>query len=301
MGGVIDLYNAIRDALAGPMYQALIFLFHMLATVGIPSWGLTIILFTVLVKLVFWPLSAQQFKSSKAMQAIQPQLNELKKQHGKDKEKLMQEQMRLYKENRVNPMAGCLPMLIQFPIWIGLYQALYMLAGTVPGVAAFPGFDSPFLWVPNLAHPEGFPYALAILTGISQLVVQRMMQVNATDPQQKTMNQAMQFMPIMYIFISFSMPAGLVLYWVASNAFSMIQQSFYYGWSSVIPKGLIPALATSTPRPARPTVREETVRPEREPEPVNGRVATPTNGRVASPTTAAPSPAPRRAKKKRRK
>jgi len=306
LAAIGSLYNALRDALAGPMLDALMFLYHVLVTAGIPSWGLTIILFTILVKLVFWPLTAQQFKSSKAMQSLQPQLNELKKLHGKDKEKLMQEQMRLYKENRVNPMAGCLPMLIQFPIWIGLYQALYVLAGAVAGIPAQPGFNSPFLWVPNLAQPEGFPYALAILTGLSQLAVQRMMQVNATDPQQKTMNQAMQFMPIMYIFISFKMPAGLVLYWVASNVFSMIQQSFYYGWSSVIPSGLFGSATSSAVRaPARERgtrrapeslngarARTEEAAPEAAPESVNGRTA-PT-------AVASQSQAPRRPKKRKK-
>lgn len=303
LGSIGELYNGMRDALAGPMLQALMVLYHALGTIGIPSWGLTIILFTVLVKLVFWPLTVQQIRSSKAMQALQPQLNELKKQHGKDKEKMMQEQMRLYKENRVNPMAGCLPMLIQFPIWIGLYQALYLLAGTVPGVPAAPGFNFPFLWIPNLGQPEPLPI-LAILTGISQLVVQRMMQVNSTDPQQQTMNQAMQFMPIMYVVISLKMPAGLVLYWVASNVFSMIQQSFYYGWSSVLPSGLVASLRPNAPRS---TPRERASR--RPTKAINGSVASASepsaeltpgtvNGKV---TTATPSGmTPRRTKKRRK-
>jgi YidC/Oxa1 family membrane protein insertase len=282
LAAIGDLYTAMRDALAGPMLQALLFLYHALASVGIPSWGLTIILFTVLVKLVFWPLTVQQIRSSKAMQALQPQLNELKKQHGKDKEKLMQEQMRLYRENRVNPMAGCLPMLIQLPIWIGLYQALFLLSSQA-------GFASPFLWIHSLAQPEGFPYLFAILTGLSQLVVQRMMQVQTTDPQQKAMNQAMQFMPIMYIFISFRMPAGLVLYWVASNVFTMIQQSFYYGWRSVLPEGILPAAAPAVARPQRaPTPRPAA-------ETLNGRT-TPTA--TASPV--ATSTTPRRTKKRRK-
>jgi YidC/Oxa1 family membrane protein insertase len=247
------LYNGFRDTLAGPLTMLLTLLYGQLASVGLPSWGLTIVVFTVLVKLVFWPLTRQQLRASKAMQALQPQLSDLKKLHGKDKEKLMQEQMRLYKENRVNPMAGCLPMLIQMPIWIGLYQALFKLAET-PGFA-----NSQFLWIASLAAPEGFPFLLAILTAASQFIVQRMMQVNATDPQQKSMNQAMQFMPIMYLFISYRMPAGLVLYWVASNAFTMIQQSFYTGWKGVIPAGLIPGVGTKVPviienRPRRDAV-----------------------------------------------
>ncbi len=285
MGAIGDLYNAMRDALAAPMQVALVFLYQHLAALGIPSWGLTIILFTILVKLIFWPLTIQQFRSSKAMQALQPQLNELKKLHGKDKEKLMQEQMRLYRENRVNPMAGCLPMLIQLPIWIGLYQALYDLFGKNI-------LQGGFLWVANLAQPEPFPYLLAILTGLSQLVVQRMMQVPTTDPQQQTMNQAMQFMPIMYIFISFKMPAGLVLYWVASNVFTMIQQSFFYGWGSVLPAGL---LAAGTSAAARPAPRQRRAEPGQTEHPAVESL----NGR-ATPTAVAPPSPPRRPKKRRK-
>jgi YidC/Oxa1 family membrane protein insertase len=222
------IYNGLRNAIAIPMETLLVDLYQFLGGVGLANWGLTIIVFTLLVKLVFWPLSMQQLRASRAMQALQPQLNELKKKHGKDKEMLMQEQMRLYKENRVNPMAGCLPMLIQFPIWIGLYQALFLLKER-------PDFASRFLWVASLAQPEGFPFILALLTAGSQFVVQRMMAVRSTDPQQQSMNQAMQFMPLMYLVFAYSMPAGLVLYWVASNAFTMIQQSFYTGWSQVLP------------------------------------------------------------------
>jgi len=282
LAAIGQLYTGMRDALAGPMMVALQFLYHFLAGIGIPSWGLTIILFTIVVKLIFWPLTLQQIRSSRAMQALQPELNELKRLHGKDKEKLMQEQMRLYKENRVNPMAGCLPMLIQLPIWIGLYQALFLLAQN-------PDFASRFLWISNLAQPEGVPYLLAILSGASQFIVQRMMQVNSTDPQQQAMNQAMQFMPLMYIFIAFRMPAGLVLYWVASNVFTLIQQSFIYGWGSVLPGRRAPALAT----PATRAIREPAQRPAGNPSNVTS------NGTVATTTVAAPNPQ-RRAKKRRK-
>jgi YidC/Oxa1 family membrane protein insertase len=220
------------------MESLLVDLYHLLGTVGIANWGLTIIVFTLIVKLIFWPLSVQQIRASKAMQSLQPQLNELKKKHGKDKELLMQEQMRLYKENRVNPMAGCLPMLIQFPIWIGLYQALFLLQ---------PQLTGGFLWISSLAKPEGAPYILALLTAGSQFIVQRMIAVRSSDPQQQSMNQAMQFMPLMYLVFAYSMPAGLVLYWVASNVFTLIQQSFYTGWSQVWPFGASSsAAATAT-------------------------------------------------------
>lgn len=240
------LYNGAREAIAQPMEQLLIALYHVLGSAGLANWGLTIVVFTLLVKLVFWPLSMQQLRASRAMQALQPQLNELKKKHGKDKETLMKEQMQLYKENRVNPMAGCLPMLIQFPIWIGLYQALFFLKDH--------GFlTGQFLWISNLANPEGFPFILALLTAGSQFVVQRMMAVRSTDPQQQSMNQAMQFMPLMYLFFAYSMPAGLVLYWVASNVFTMVQQSFYTGWSQVLPRRTQPVSTAGIGRARPPT------------------------------------------------
>jgi YidC/Oxa1 family membrane protein insertase len=282
------LYNALRDDLAAPLQALLVIMYHALAGVGIPSWGLTIVLFTVLVKLVFWPLTVQQIKASRAMQSLQPQLSELKKQHGKDKEKLMAAQMELYKQNRVNPMAGCLPMLIQFPIWIGLYQALYSLAGTAD-------FAGGFLWIPSLALPEGFPYLLAILTAGSQFIVQRMMQVNTTDPQQKSMNQAMQFMPIMYLFISYRMPAGLVLYWVASNVFTLIQQSFYWGWRSAIPWRTAPAAALVSRSRREPVINP----PAAIPAPIRpvDAVAAPSNGVTSGVSSGV---APRRTKKRRK-
>jgi YidC/Oxa1 family membrane protein insertase len=280
------LYNGLRMAIAIPMETLLIDLYHLLGGIGLANWGLTIIVFTLLVKLVFWPLSVQQLRASRAMQALQPQLNELKKKHGKDKELLMQEQMRLYKENRVNPMAGCLPMLIQFPIWIGLYQALFLLkeSGQLSGG---------FLWIASLAQPEGLPYILAILTAASQFIVQRMMAVRSTDPQQQSMNQAMQFMPIMYLVFAYSMPAGLVLYWVASNVFTLIQQSFYTGWSQVWPLGGAGA-GSSTGG----TVRTRSAAPAL----VAGDSAQPRTATVdgTATRTAEPQTAVRRAKKRRR-
>lgn len=244
MQAIGDLYQSILHPLEALMQMLLTLLYQQLSNVGLASWGLTIVVFTILVKLIFWPLTVQQIRASKAMQSLQPHLNDLKKTHGKDREALAKAQMDLYKEHRVNPMAGCLPMVIQLPIWIGLYQALYALAKN-------PDFAGGFLWVHSLALPEGFPYILAILTAASQFIVQRMMAVNATDPSQKQMNQAMQFMPLMYLFFSVKMPAGLVLYWVASNVFTMIQQSFYYGWSSVMFWKPAPAVAAVPSKPRR--------------------------------------------------
>jgi YidC/Oxa1 family membrane protein insertase len=261
----LDIGQIWSVGVVGTLVAALQWLNESLVAVGlsgslISSWALTIILFTVVVKLATLPLTLQQLRSSKKMQEIQPQLQALQKQYGKDREKLTQEQMRLYKENNVNPAAGCLPMLVQMPIWIGLYQALYHLAGT-PEFA-----NSHFLWIANLAHPEIFNPAnptanptslifgwpphipiLALLTGVTQWVVQKMMTPPSNDPQQQMMQSMMQFMPLMFIVFSLSVPSGLVLYWVTSNVFSMIQQYFITGWGSLKPTPAVAGASGAAP------------------------------------------------------
>ena len=116
-------------------------------SIGIPySFGFAIILFTVLVRLATFPLNMQQIKSSKAMQELQPKMKELQDKYKNDREKLAQEQMKLYKEHGVNPLGGCLPMLVQMPIWFALYQALLQLS--TEGL-----LSEGFLWIPSLAGP----------------------------------------------------------------------------------------------------------------------------------------------------
>lgn len=223
MGGLLEYWHT---GVVGPLADALVVLTNFLG-----SYGLAIVVFTIAVKFILLPLTIQQIRSSKAMMEIQPKLKELQKKYGKDREKLMQEQMRLYKEHKVNPAAGCLPLLIQMPIWFGLYQALITLSGR-PEFA-----QSGFLWIRSLATVEGPPYILAILTGVTQWVIQRMMAPRTDDPQQKMMNQMMQFMPLMFMIFAFQVPAGLVLYWVTSNLFTFAQQYFTTGWGSLVPEG----------------------------------------------------------------
>ncbi len=223
--------------------RALVFLYETIQSFGFPSWGLAIILFTVIVKSLTLPLTLKSLRSTRRMQRLQPQLQTLQKQYKNDKERLMQEQMALYKEHGVNPVAGCLPMLVQMPVWIALYSALYHLSQTNPE------FARPFLWIPNLGLPEfstdKFPQELpilAVLTGITQWITTRMAMQPSQDPQQQTMNQVMQFMPIMFVFFSLSAPAGLVLYWVTSNVYQMVQQYFVTGWGQLFKP---PALAVA--------------------------------------------------------
>ncbi|HZR99038.1 MAG TPA: YidC/Oxa1 family membrane protein insertase [Chloroflexota bacterium] len=237
----MDIGHLWEALLVQPLAQALLYLAELTG-----SSGLAIILFTIGVKVVLFPLTWQQIKSQRAMMLLQPELKKAQKKYAKDRVKLQEETMRIYKEANVNPAAGCLPLFIQMPIWFALYQALQHLAANEPI------FQQGFLWITSLAHPDLLPWTLPgsttpipnpllpVVTALTQLVIQRMMTPPTMDPQQAQMNKAMQFMPIMFLFFSFNFPAGLVLYWVTSNLVSMVQQYFLTGWGGLFPGGYQP-------------------------------------------------------------
>lgn len=228
-----------NTAIVNPLTEGLRYLYFLFG-----SYGIAIIAFTIITRLVLLPLSLQQIRSSKAMQELQPKLQALQKKYAKDKEALSRETMKLYREHGVNPLSGCLPMLIQLPIWIGLYSALINLSQT-------PEFANPFLWIENLAKAPNMArpldWILPILTVVSQWVVQKMMTPPTQDPQQQAMSSMMMFMPIMFGFFAFQVPAGLVLYWVASNLFSIVQQYFTTGWGSLFPSSQPAGAKTAQP------------------------------------------------------
>lgn len=207
-----------------------------------------IIVFTILVRLLMYPLNAQQMRSSKAMQALQPELKKIQEKYKNDREKLSQEQMRLYREAGVNPLGGCLPLLIQLPIWIGLYQAInHALAATplqlidlggrflVPGLDKLVPLNNIFLGM-DLTQaptpPTNPVYALALpaLVLVTTWLQSKMM-TPATPPsedgqpnQAAAMTQSMTtIMPIMMGFFSLSFSVGLSIYFVVSNVFSIVQ------------------------------------------------------------------------------
>lgn len=250
-----------------PMANILVWINDALASIGIPySFGFAIIIFTVLVKLITLPLTRKQMQSMKSTQELQPKLQELQKKYGKDREKLSQAQMELYKEAGVNPLGGCLPLLIQMPILFGMYQALYHLASIGELV------DQPFFWIPDLSFPHAqaglswistsfqsgqywFLIAyliLPVVLVVTQMMMQKMSQPQRApnqqqDSQQAMMGQMMLFMPIMFGFFSLQVPSGLSLYWVVSNLLAMIQQYTVTGWGSLRIPGLIPRNKTAAP------------------------------------------------------
>jgi YidC/Oxa1 family membrane protein insertase len=234
--------GAIWDVIAlGPMINILIGLSDIL----FGSFGLTIIVLTIIIRAAMYPLTRKQLKATKAMQDLQPKLAELQKKHGKDSQKLAAEQMKLYKESGVSP-AGCLlPMLIQMPIWIALYQSIMRVLAVAPSnflnlseylypwpmvYSALP-VDSHFLWL-NLANSD---FLLAILVGASMWVTQKMSSPPSTNPQQKSQTQMMTtMMPLMFIFMSLTFPSGLALYWVVSNIITIvIQYIITKSWGSL--------------------------------------------------------------------
>ncbi|MBI2856624.1 MAG: membrane protein insertase YidC [Chloroflexi bacterium] len=246
----------------GPMINALVLLYKVLGS----DFGLSILVFTVIIRLVTFPLTLRQIKMTRAMSQIQPQLREVQQKYANDRQKVSQETMRLYKEHGVNPL-GCLgPMFIQMPIWIGLYQAIIQtlpanpesliglsqkLYAWLPLVNQAIPLDSSFLWL-DLALPDKTP-VLPALVGVSMWAVQKMTMMPSADPRQSQTNQMMLWMmPLMLMFFSFSLPSGLSLYWVASNLIQMAVQYRMTGLGNLLPSTRKAAEPASLPPPIQP-------------------------------------------------
>jgi YidC/Oxa1 family membrane protein insertase len=193
---------------ASPLFWLLTKLFGL-----VHNWGWAIILLTLIVKAVFYPLTAASYRSMGKMKALSPRLERLKAQHGDDRTKFQQAVMAMYKEEKVNPLGGCLPMLIQIPVFIGLYWAL---------LASVELRQAPWiLWIHDLARPDPF-YVLPVLMAIT-MFAQTFLNPPPTDPVQAKM---MKIMPLAFSAMFFVFPAGLVLYYVLNSLLSISQQWF---------------------------------------------------------------------------
>ena len=187
------------------------------------NYGLDIILLTLIIKLLLWPLTQKSFVSMKRMQKLQPQMQRLKEKFGDDKTRLNKEMMDLYKRNKVNPLGGCLPMLLQFPFFIGFYNAL---------LTPIELRHASFLWIKDLSRPdwESLPFSafgyevgipvLVLLMGAS-MFIQQWMSPAIGDPNQRRM---MMLMPLIFTVIFVSFPSGLTIYWFVNNLLSILQQ-----------------------------------------------------------------------------
>jgi YidC/Oxa1 family membrane protein insertase len=199
------------------------------------SGGIAIIVFTIIVKTLLLPLTVKAIRSSKSMQEMQPKIKELQKKYGKDRQRLSQETMALYQQHQINPLAGCLPMLIQIPIFFGVYRAISNISsGGAEGFSS--AWTGSFLWLESLNQSD--PYKiLPIMAGVFQFVQTRMSrpsgQGKPSDPQQAMMNTMMNFMPLMVVVFGWTFAAGPVIYWVTQSVYSVVQQWLIAGWGSM--------------------------------------------------------------------
>ncbi|MBA2469885.1 MAG: membrane protein insertase YidC [Chloroflexia bacterium] len=192
--------------------------------------GLAIIAFTIIIKTILLPLTVKSIRSSKNMQELAPRIKEIQKKYGSDRQKASQETFALYQQHGVNPMSGCLPMLIQIPIFFGLYLGISGLSSSEVG-----HWTDGFLWLGDLSEADPWKI-LPILAGLFQFVQSRMMRPanqKITDPQQQIMNTMMNFMPLMVVIFGWTFASGPVLYWATQSIYSVIQQWFITGWGSL--------------------------------------------------------------------
>ncbi|MCB9481913.1 MAG: membrane protein insertase YidC [Desulfobacteraceae bacterium] len=212
------------DSISKPCLWVLNYIYKV-----IPNYGVSIIILTLLVKIIFWPLGTKSAKSMEQMKKIQPLMKEIRDKYKNDKQKMNQEVMNLYKVYKVNPLSGCLPILVQIPIFFGLYRMLF---------SAIELRHAPFMfWIQDLSAPDRLfdlsfaipfmkePYGLPLLTIImgASMFLQQKMTPTGGDP---TQAKIMLFMPVFITIIFVNLPAGLVLYMLVNNIFSMGQQ--YY-------------------------------------------------------------------------
>jgi YidC/Oxa1 family membrane protein insertase len=177
------------------------------------NYGIAIIILTILIKLIFWPLGNKSYESMKKMQKLQPKMKELQEKYKGDRQKLSQETMALYRTHKINPMSGCLPMLIQIPVFFGLYKTL---------LYAIELRHSPFFWwIQDLSEKDPY-YITPIIMGGTMWLQQKMTPVGGDPMQQKVM----LWMPVIFTFLFLSFPSGLVIYWLFNNIISIGQQ--YY-------------------------------------------------------------------------
>ena len=268
---MLDFVGLIWDQfILGPMVNSLVFLY----VIFFDNFGLSILIFTVIIRLVTLPLTLKQIRMTRGMSQLQPMVKELQRKYAEDKARLSKETMALYKTQGVNPL-GCLgPMFIQMPIWIGLYQGIIQtlpsqperliglsqkLYSWLPLVNEAVPLNSKFLWLDLALGPgEQSDFLFPVLVGLSMWAVQKMSIVPSADARQAQTNTMMLWMmPLMLTFFSFQLPSGLALYWVASNLIQMGIQYFITGWGNLLPsKAVESAPQTGTAQPVKEMVQD---------------------------------------------
>jgi len=245
-----------------PMTNLLLWIYDILGH-GPHMFGLAIILFTILIKLITWPLNASQVKGAQAMQELQNDKDwqEIQKKYAKDKEKLAQEQMRVYKEKGINPFASCLPTLIQFPIIIGLYQSITRALSITPfdmlklartiypfqNVEGIIPLNSKFLWM-DLGRPESIQVlsfalpTLAVIVALTTYIQSKLTMPATTNPNDQSAqmtNMMSIYMPLMLGWFALNFASGIAVYFITSNLLGIAQYAATgrANWRNLLPGG----------------------------------------------------------------
>ncbi len=209
--------NNLFASLVAFLSSIIEFFYSLTVNVGIPSYGLAIIIFTVVIKLILFPLTAIQVKSTKRMQEAQPMIKEVQEKYKNNKQKQQEKMMELYQKEKINPFGGCLPLLIQMPILIALFTSLRTFFDPAENPSLIVEHAS-FLWIPNLGSPD--PWILPLLVAGFMFLQSKVSMGNSNDQTQKAM---LYMMPVMMAWFSRSFPAGLALYWVMYNIMSTME------------------------------------------------------------------------------
>lgn len=207
----------IFDPIVQGMTNLLIWLYNISSTIGLPYYGVAIVLLTVIIKMVLYPLTWKQMSSMRRMAELQPKIKEIQKKFKDQPDKLNKEIMEMYKQNNANPMSGCLPLLVQLPIFWALYKTLFDFNTYITNPN-----QAHFLWF-NLTQTDPY-YILPILAAATTFLQTKVSSpTGATDPTMKTM---LYIMPLFFGYISATVPAGLALYWVTMNIVTILQQLY---------------------------------------------------------------------------
>lgn len=212
----IPIFSTLVGWLADMMAWAVQFFYNLTASLGFPSYGIAIIILTIVIKVLLLPFALKQIKSMKGMQEIQPKVAALQKKYKNDRAKLSIEMQKLYREHNISPLAGCLPLLIQMPFLISIFYALQGFQ--------YDSAHASFLWLSSLASKDP-TYVLPILSAVSTWALSAQTAPKNAEGPQKMMTY---FMPLFIGYISINFPSGLVIYWVVSNLFQLVQQTIVF-------------------------------------------------------------------------
>ena len=212
----IPIFSTLVGWLADMMAWAVQFFYNLTASLGFPSYGIAIIILTIVIKVLLLPFALKQIKSMKGMQEIQPKVAALQKKYKNDSAKLSIEMQKLYREHNISPLAGCLPLLIQMPFLISIFYALQGFQ--------YDSAHASFLWLSSLASKDP-TYVLPILSAVSTWALSAQTAPKNAEGPQKMMTY---FMPLFIGYISINFPSGLVIYWVVSNLFQLVQQTIVF-------------------------------------------------------------------------